>query len=155
MNEQNNFNNQDNNNQDEFLYKKVMLNKKNSRAWSVASLAVSIVSLLCCCFVDWLGMILSAAAIVFALISRKNIGYFDGFSLAGLIVGIFGIVFGIASIIMTYLMKNNDYFKELLKEYEEFLNQNGGGIDPGTDPGVTPDVPSEPSTPTTPGGPAA
>ena len=146
MNEQNNFNNQDNNDQDQFLYEKVMLNKKNSRAWSVASLAVSIVSLLCCCFVDWLGMILSAAAIVFALISRKNIGYFDGFSLAGLIV-------------MTYLMRNNDYFKELLEEYEEFLNQNGGGIDPGTnpgtDPGVTPEVPSEPTTPTIPGGPAA
>ena len=130
MNEQNGFNGQE-----EYVYQKVMLDKRNSRAWSIASLLVSIASLLCCCFVDWLGMVLGALAIVFALISRKNIGYFDGLSLAGLIVGIFGIVFGLAMIILGQLLANNEYFKEFLKEYEELLNENGlpnQDIDPGS-----------------------
>ena len=115
---------------EEYLYKKVMLDKRTSRAWSVASITLSVVSLLCCCLVDWLGILLSALAILFAIISRKNIGYFDGLSLAGLIVGIFGVVFGIASIIMGQLMVNSEYFKEFLKEYEDLLNENGA---PGTD----------------------
>ena len=107
--------NKDFNGQDEYVYKKVMLTKKNSRAWSVASIALSLVSLILCP-VYWLKIILSATSIVFALVSRKNIGYFDGLSLAGLIVGIFGIVFGILGIVMTELLSNNDYFNKLLDE---------------------------------------
>jgi ZIP family zinc transporter len=68
------------------------------------------------CPVYWLKIILSATSIVFALISRKNIGYFDGLSLAGLIVGIFGIVFGILGIVMTELLSNNEYFNQLMEE---------------------------------------
>ena len=112
------------NGQEEFIYKKVMLDKKNSRAWSLASLAMSIVALLCCCFIDWLGMVFSTVAIVFALISRKNIGYFDRLSLAGIIVGIFGIVFGIAGIVLSRLL-SEEFFEELMKEYEAMLNQGG------------------------------
>jgi hypothetical protein len=88
---------------------------------------------------------LSALSIVFALISRKNIGYYDGLSLAGLIVGIFGIVFGVASIILGELLKNSEYFKEFFNELEELLMQNGL-----EDPGMNP-----PETPANPGGPTA
>jgi hypothetical protein len=110
MNENNDFNGQE-----EYVYKKVMLTKKNSRAWSVASITLSMASLILCP-VYWLKIILSATSIVFALISRKNIGYFDGLSLAGLIVGIFGIVFGILGIVMTELLSNNGYFNQLMEE---------------------------------------
>jgi len=138
------------NNQEEYVYKKVMLDKKNSRAWSVASIAVSTASLICCCFVDWLGVILSVLAIVFALISRKNIGYFDGLSLAGLIVGIFGIVFGITSIVLGYLKETNPALKEFFDRINETMNENGNGT-PGGNPGN--DIPQQDQNPPGSGGP--
>ncbi len=119
------FNNGQSNNGEDYIYKKVMLDKQHSRAWSLASLIVSIASLICCCFVSWLGIVLSSFSIVFAIISRKNIGYFDGLSLAGLIIGIFGIVFGAASIILAFLMESSGIYDELLKELEEVENETG------------------------------
>ncbi len=95
-----------------------MLDKQHSRAWSVASITVSIVGLLCCCFVDWLSIVLGTLAVIFAIISRRNIGYFDGISLTGLIVGIFGIVFGVASIVLEYVLMTSGFYDELLKEFE-------------------------------------
>ena len=79
------------NNGEEYIYKKVMLDKQHSRAWSIASLTIGIVSLLLFRFIG-VGIALGILAIVFALLSRRNIGYFDGLSLAGLIIGIFGVV---------------------------------------------------------------
>ncbi len=125
--------NEELNNQNNSEYKKVLLDKQHSRAWSVASLTVSIVSLICCCFVSWLGIVLSALAIVFAIISRRNIGYFDGLSLAGLIVGIFGIVFGVASIILAFVLEQSGFYDEILKELEEMEKELENGT-------VTPDL---------------
>ncbi len=113
-------------NGEDYIYKKVMLDKQHSRAWSVASLTLSIVALICCCFVSWLGIVFSSLSILFAVISRKNIGYFDGLSLAGLIVGIFGVVFGIASIILAYILEQNGFYEELLKELEKMEEEMNG-----------------------------
>lgn len=115
--------------ENDYVYKSVMEGKAKSRSWSVASFVVSIASLLCCCFVSWVGVVLSTLAITFAIISRKNIGYFDGLSLAGLIIGIFGAVFGVASIVFAYIIESSglldEYIKELEKIYgEDFLNNN-------------------------------
>lgn len=89
--------------------------KKATMAWSVAALVLSILSLLCCCF-SWLGLGFGALAIVFSVVSRKSLGYFDGLSVAALVIGIIGAVFGLSTIIMTPIIENSEFYKQLLEE---------------------------------------
>ena len=81
-----------------------------------------------------------------ALLTGESINYVPILFLKQII---FGIVFGIASIVMGYLIKNTDYFDEFIKEYEEFINNNDLNVD--SDVPSTPEVPPE----QTPSGPAA
>jgi hypothetical protein len=60
--------------------------KPKTVGFSVASMVLGILSVICCCM-GWSGLILGALAIVFSIVSRKVLGYFDGMSIAGLIVG--------------------------------------------------------------------
>ena len=115
-------------NETDYAYRTVMDEKRKSRSWSVASLTVSILSLICCCFVSWVGVVLSTLAITFAIISRKNIGYFDGLSIAGLIIGIFGAVFGIASIVFAYIIESTGMLDEYIKELEKIYGEDLNGI---------------------------
>ena len=39
-------------------------------------------------------------AIAFSLYSKRCLGYFDGLSLAGLMIGIFGVVFSVAALLL-------------------------------------------------------
>lgn len=82
----------------EYVYKTVIKNKQNRRTWSVVSLALAIISVLSFSL-SWLSLIFGALSVGAAAISRKNLGYFDKISLAGIIVGIFGVVFSLAGII--------------------------------------------------------
>ena len=66
--------------------------EKRSRLWSVISLGCAILSVLLCA-VYFVSLPFAIAAIVFAVISRRTLGYFDGLSVAGLILGVVGIVF--------------------------------------------------------------
>ena len=87
---------------------------QKTRAWSVAALVLSIASILCCC-VYWLGLLTGIFAVVCAIVSRRVLGYFDGISVAAIIVSIFGIVF---SAVMTYFMlviMSDPEFLEMLK----------------------------------------
>lgn len=111
---------------EEHIYKTVMDMKSRSRAWSVAALAVAIFSVVCCCFGGWPSIVLGAVAIVFAVISRINIGYFDNLSIAALIVAIFGVVFGIAMTVLTVTFENSPEYQEYLKELEDIMNENNG-----------------------------
>ena len=130
------------------VYKTVMEMKNKSRAWSVASLVVSIFSVICCC-TGWAGIVLGAIGILFAIISRRSIGYFDNLSIAGLIIGIFGVVFGVSAVIISYTFENSPYYEEYLKMLEEMLEEeaptetltpsDGGGTE-GVTIGGTSDV---------------
>lgn len=91
--------------EDKYAYKNVMSGKQNSRKWSVVSLILSLLSV-ALCFVPWLGIILGLSAIGFAAFSRNCIGYFDGFALAGLILGIFGVVFSLTALILKNVLLN-------------------------------------------------
>ncbi len=104
-------NKQKNQNQnEEYVYKKVILDKHHSRAWSVASFVAALISpIVSFCGVEWLGIALSLLAVVFSVISRKNIGYFDRFSIAGLIIGIIGVVFAVACIILGYVFVSSGF----------------------------------------------
>ena len=96
-----------------------------SRAWSVAAMILGIGSIVTCC-VGFIAIVAAVLAIVFAIISRKNLGYFDGMSIAGLILGIFGFVFGISSLIAL-----GTVFEEIIDElenmpYDEIPDPNNG-----------------------------
>ena len=121
-----NFKNEENlNDQDsaaaenEFAYKNVMGEKKNSRLYSVISVCLSALSIILE-FIPWAALICGALGILFAILSRKNLGYFDNISLVGLIAGIFGTVFSVMGLILIYFLKNTEFFKSLV----ELLNNN-------------------------------
>ena len=101
-----------------YAYQNVIRNKTNSRAWSIVSFVLSILSVICCCS-SWVSLILAVLSVAFAGYSRKNLGYFDGLSLAGLIIGIFGIVFAVMGIVSSYLFEDN--INRMLEEFERYL----------------------------------
>lgn len=104
------------------VYKTVTQNgRPKTMGWSVTSMVLGILSLVCCCF-GWTGAIFGIGAIVFSIISKKTLGYFDGMSIAGLVCGIFGCVFG-ASIILTSLLLPEEFFDEFYYEYYNGTNQ--------------------------------
>ena len=70
-----------------------------TRIWSVLALCLSILSALLCPI--WqAGIILGVIGISVALFSRKILGFFDGIALTGLIIGIFGAVFCVSSMVL-------------------------------------------------------
>lgn len=73
--------------------------EKRNRLWSVISLAASILSVVLCPFY-YVSLVFAAIAIVGAVISRRTLGYFDGLSVAGLLLGLVGVVFGSFSLII-------------------------------------------------------
>ena len=72
--------------------------KSRSLIWAVISFAASILSLLLCP-IYVVGFIFAAVAVASSLISRRNLGFFEKFSIMGLILGIMGFVCSIFSII--------------------------------------------------------
>ncbi len=70
--------------------------------WSVISLALGILSLLLCPFY-YVSLVFAAAGVVCAIISRKNLGFFDKLAVLGIIFGIMGFVFGIFSLVASVI----------------------------------------------------
>jgi hypothetical protein len=98
-NEEPKVNNDSSESDGEYAYKTVIKNKENRRTWSVVSLALGILSVLSL-FVSWLSLTFGVLALGTGLFSRKNLGYFDGLSVAGIIIGIFGCVFAAAGMLL-------------------------------------------------------
>ena len=68
--------------------------KRPSIIWSLLSLIFSIFSVLLSP-IYYIGLPMAIFSVVMALISSKKLGYFNKMSLVGLVIGIFGTVFGI------------------------------------------------------------
>lgn len=90
--------------------------KSKTLAFSVVSLVTGILSIICCCGI-WVSLPLGIIAIIFAAVSRKTLGYFDGMAIAGLILGIFGAVIGIMVIIFS-CGPLSQMLEEIVKELE-------------------------------------
>lgn len=69
------------------------LPRKSTRLYSIISLVLALVALGISFIYYYIGIALGVGAIVFSLVSRALLGYFDKASVFGLLVGIFGIVF--------------------------------------------------------------
>ena len=78
---------------EERYYEVIDDSKPKSKIFSVISLILGVASVLLG-FTGWPALILGALAIVFSIVSRVKLGYFDTMGIAGLMLGIFGIVFG-------------------------------------------------------------
>jgi len=120
----------------DYAFQTLMRNgRPKTFGWSVASLVMGILSVVCC-FLGWSGLILGAAAIVLSIVSRRKLGYFDGMSVAGLILGIFGFVFGVAMLVVVNFLVTEDMMNEFLEEYykqlEDLENSGDGGIKDGS-----------------------
>ena len=59
--------------------------RPKTMAWSIASMVLGIISVICCCL-GWSGLVLGALAVGLAIVSRVTLGYFDGMTIAGLIL---------------------------------------------------------------------
>lgn len=68
--------------------------KPVSQSFGIASLVLGIVSVVCCCLGP-VGLVLSVLAIVFCVLDCRRQQRFTGMSIAGLVLGIIGIVLGI------------------------------------------------------------
>ena len=82
--------------------------------WSLISAVLGGISVICSLY-GWIGLIVGAAAVVFSIISRVNLKYFDKITIAGLILGIFGMVFGASTIVLSVLIENGkltDYYSK-------------------------------------------
>lgn len=117
---ENNRNNFGNNNAEQPLYEQSNDFRNEitppSKGYSIASLVLGIIGIVCCCSYV-IGGTCAVLALVFAVLSHKKFGLFDGMALAGLILSIIGIVFLVTGLISDII------FAEQLAKYEAFLNQ--------------------------------
>ncbi len=118
--------------ENDYLFAMVTRNgRRKTYGWSVASMISGVLSVICCC-TGYSGIVLGLLAIVFAIISRRNLGYFDGMSISGLALGIIGFILGLALVIAMYTMDEEvfrQYIEEFLKEYENSLDPDNSGYD--------------------------
>lgn len=68
--------------------------------YSVLSISLAVLSVVLFAFFYVGGIIAAVAAIVFAILSSRKLGFFDRMALFGLIFGIFGLVFGVFSMVL-------------------------------------------------------
>ena len=90
--------------------------------WSIASCVAAGLSIFLSIF-GWAGIACGVCAVIFSVLSRRALGYFNGWSIIGLLLGIVGTVFSTA---MVFIAFTNP---ELLKELLGFVNVPGAGTD--------------------------
>ncbi len=113
-------------NEQEYAFQMVTKNgRPKTKGWAVASMVLGILSVVCC--FGWSGIMMGAGAIILAIVSRRNLGYFDGMTIAGLILGIFGFVFG-ATILIYTLTLPPEFWEEYFKELENLPGNDTNGL---------------------------
>ena len=90
--------------------------KKGTDTYSLVSMILGIASLVLCCCVNYVPLILGVAAIVLYAMAKKN-GTANGMAVAGLVCGIIGVVFGLISVVISLAIT-----EEMLLEWESMLN---------------------------------
>jgi Mg2+/citrate symporter len=97
------------------------LSKPRSMLYSVISLVCGIVSVVIGCCGGWFGLGIGALALAFSIVARRHLGYFDGKAIAGLVRGICGALFGVATIFFSYLINSgalDAFLDEIIREME-------------------------------------
>ena len=97
------------------------LSQPRSMLYSIVSLACGIVSVVIGCCGGWFGLGIGALALVFSIVARRHLGYFDGKEIAGLVLGICGLLFGAAPVALGILINNgvlDAFLDEVIREME-------------------------------------
>lgn len=97
------------------------LSQPRSMLYSIVSLACGIVSVVIGCCGGWFGLGIGALALVFSIVARRHLGYFDGKAIAGLVLGICGLLFGAATVALGILINNgvlDAFLDEVIREME-------------------------------------
>ena len=117
-NNQNNFNeNNGNGINGDNLFSDV---NKNTFGFSVASLVLGIISIVCCCLPYYLPLAISVLAIVFAILHRNYSGSFNGMAIAGLVCGIVGFTIGVTDLLVSIFFSTQ--LEEWAKQYSDLYS---------------------------------
>ena len=104
------------------------LSQPRSMLYSIVSLACGIVSVVIGCCGGWFGLGIGALALVFSIVARRHLGYFDGKAIAGLVLGICGFVLSAVSQVgdlIASLIKR----ERGVKDYGNIFPGHGGVMD--------------------------
>lgn len=104
-----------------------------SRTYGTASMVLGIISVVCCCLGP-IGLVLSILAIVFSVVDYRRQKRFTGMAIAGLVLGIVGIILGIYmtfSYVQAFGAMNDPRFAEAMDRlyagdvegYERIMNE--------------------------------
>ena len=120
----------------DYAFQTLMRNgRPKTFGWSVASLVMGLLSVVCC-YLGWSGIIFGIAAFLLSLLSRKKLGYFDGMSIAGLILGIFGFVFGVSILISVNFLITEEMMEEFWEEFYKSMEEFEGEVGPSDGSGI-------------------
>ena len=86
-----------NNDSDEY-YDLPLAIKSRTLIWAVISFTAGILSLALCPFY-YVGFVFAGMAAAASLVSRRNLGFFEKYSIMGLVLGIIGFVFSIFTLV--------------------------------------------------------
>jgi hypothetical protein len=89
-----------------------------SLVFGIASVALSIFG--------WVALSLGALAVIFAVVSRIKLGYFDAKTIVGMMLGIFGIVFGVVMVVWNSIFSENLF--SAVFEKGNGVNDSGSGL---------------------------
>lgn len=90
--------------------------------FSIASMVCGICSVVFSCCCDYLPILLGVLAITFAIVVRVCYHHLDGMAIAGLTCGIIGLVFEVASLIMSFLYR--DQINAWLEQFKQQFGQS-------------------------------
>ena len=126
-NEWNGFDNEEERGEQDYAFQTLNRHgRPKTLGWSVASLVMGIASLIFSSF-GYAGIIFGVLAIVFAVMARRMLGYFDGKVIFGIILGIFGTVFAISTLVFVYTLgeEGQKYIWDVIqKMYEDSSSVN-------------------------------
>ncbi|MBQ8738366.1 MAG: DUF4190 domain-containing protein [Clostridia bacterium] len=93
--------------------------ENQNKSFGIACLVCGILSLLCCCCNEWLGIGLAVASIILFILERKVAKQKTGLATAGLICGIISIVISILGMIFAAIILSSGFmeiFESLMTE---------------------------------------
>lgn len=93
-----------------------------SRGFAISSMVLGILSIIICCCIEYVSLILGILAIVFYAVDRKRNGKSSGMAIAGLICGIIGTSLSALSILLTVTGVLEKFVNMYFPEYDSSFN---------------------------------